>query len=196
MNFNKSSGQISKILIISAMIILVVMIVIFGVVKFINTKKKSDSKKSENSTTIIKEAPKPIYETTLSDIKFLLKSSEDLGNILNIDLSYGEDLTTTEKFIKVVVGAQNKGKNNIPQYTWDLGNIIDSDGRNFVSINDKAYYLLPKPDLCGALLKPEFNPVPCVKYYEVSKKSKGLKVMVMVVEPKKQESLIDLNLNQ
>ena len=37
---------------------------------------------------------------------------------------------------------------------------------------------LPSPNLCGALLKPAFDPTPCTKIYEVSKASTGLKIRV------------------
>ncbi len=139
---------------------------------------------------------KPIYETKIDNIKFILESSEDMGNILKSQSSYEKDLTTTERFIKVVIGAQNKGVGSIPQYSWDVGDIVDSDGRRFVNINNKAYSWLPRPDLCGALLKPEFDPIPCVKYYEISKASTKLKVIIKVTPPKQEESFIDLNLNQ
>lgn len=197
-NKSSESGQTSKIIIILALVVIVIIVIAFGVTKFIATKKQGASKSEVpgDTTTKPSEPTKPIYETTLSDIKFILESSEDLGNVLKSNVSYQKDLTTTERFIRVVIGAQNKEKNNIAQYAWNVGNIVDSDGRNFVSINDKAYSLLPKPDLCGALLKPEFEPIPCVKYYEVSKISTNLKVTVKVTVPKNKESLIDLKFIQ
>lgn len=197
MEFNKQSGQISKKLIISAIIVFVIIAIVYAVIKFISVRK-SETLKTENSSQSqneIPEVPKPVYDATLGDVKFLLKSSQNLGNILKSPSSYEKDLVTTEKFIKVIIGTQNKGKNNIAQYSWSVGNVVDSEGRNFVSINNQAYSWLPKPDLCGALLKPEFEPIPCVNYYEVSKESTGLKIVVTITTPKKQESLIDLNLN-
>lgn len=191
--FNNESGQISKVVIILALILLVLAAIIYGAINFFSTNR-SQALKPENQSETNVEPPKPVYEATIGDTRFLLESSENLGNVLKSNLSYEKDLTTTEKFIKVVIGVQNKGKNNIAQYSWEVGNIVDSSGRNFVSINDKIYSLLPKPDLCGALLKPEFDPVPCVKYYEVSKVSTGLKILLKVTQPKKQETLIDLNL--
>jgi hypothetical protein len=103
-------------------------------------------------------------------------------------------LSTTEKFIKVTVAAQNKGKVNLPQFSWDIGNLVDSDGRNFVPINEKAYYFLPQPSLCGEVLKPEFEPTPCVKLYEVSKASTNLKIMLTAsgTTSKKEAALIDI----
>lgn len=136
--------------------------------------------------------PKPVYEVQMEDIRFVLELSEELGNVLQSSQTYVTKLTTTEKFIKVTVGAQNKGKGNIAPYTWDLGNIIDSEARNFVPITNRAYAFLPQPDLCGDLLKPEFDLTPCVRIYEVSKISTGLKVEVILTSPKKDKALLDL----
>jgi len=80
----------------------------------------------------------------------------------------------------VTIGAQNKGTANIEERSWDIENIVDSDGRNFVPL--EGYSVdpwLPISNFCGALLKPEFDPVPCTKMYEVSKKSAGLKIRVI-----------------
>ncbi len=192
---NFSEGQVSRILIILALILLVVIVIVYGVTKFISTKK-SQVLETENPLVNPTEIPKPIYQAMIGDTKFLIQSSENLGNILESQLAYENDLNTTEKFIKVVIGAQNKGKNNIAQYSWEVGDVVDSEGRNFISINDRAYSWLPKPDLCGALLKPEFEPIPCVKYYEVSRVSTNLKIMVKVTQPKKEETFLDLNLTQ
>jgi len=135
---------------------------------------------------------KPVYETTVGDIKFTLESSVDLGSVLKSTKTYQKDLTTTGRFIKVIIGAQNKGKNETLQFAWEIVNIIDSDGRNFTPITNKAYSFLPQPDLCGAMLKPELAPVPCVRLYEVSKQSTGLKIEVVSESPKIGKSLLDL----
>mgnify|MGYP001596981172 CR=1 FL=1 len=193
---SRQKGAVSKTLIIAVVAVILVIIIIFIVVRFTSVNKSESSKTGNPPANGQPEPPKPVYETTLGDVRFSLGSADDLGNIIKSNLSYQNDLTTTEKFIRVVIGAQNKGKANLPQYSWDIGNIVDSEGRNFVSINDKAFYLLPRPDLCGALLKPEFAPVPCVKYYEVSKISKGLKLVIRVTQPKKEESMLDLYFNQ
>jgi len=192
---NLESGEMSKILIFLLVAVFVVIIIVYGIIKFTSGNKQKDiSNINDNSIVVTPELPSPVYNITLGDIKFSVELNENLGNTLKSQSSYVEDLVTTEKFIKVVIGAQNKGKNNVPQYSWEVGNIVDSEGRNFVSINDKAYSYVPKPDLCGAILKPEFQPVPCVKYYEVSKASKNLKIVVKITEPKK-EALLDLKAN-
>jgi len=192
---NLESGQTSKIIIILALVVLVIIVIAFGITKFV-TNKKEDASKPSNSSSVTNnppEPPKPVYEVTLGDVRFLLQSSEDLGKVIKSKSQYEKDLTTTEKFIRVVIAAQNKGKNNIAQYSWNVGNIVDSEGRNFLPIN--SYSLQPKPDLCGALLKPEFEPISCVRYYEVSKISTKLKVSVRATVPKKNDGFIDLNLN-
>ena len=125
----------------------------------------------------------PVYETKLGDIRFVFQSSIDKGNVLsaskvtNTQYAYStlKDLVTTEKFIQVTVGAQNKGFVNIESGAWDLGRIITADGRTFEPL--EGYTInpwLPTSSSCKALLKPNFDPVPCTKIYEVSKDSAGL----------------------
>ena len=93
--------------------------------------------------------------------------------------SWQKDITTTERFVKVTIGAQNQGDQNIEAQVWSLGDIVDSDGRHFTSSQYDIDSWLPQPNLCGTLLKPAFDPTPCVKIYEVSKVSKGLKIEVI-----------------
>jgi hypothetical protein len=91
-----------------------------------------------------------------------------------------ENLQTTERFIEVKIGAKNMGKVNMEDGSWDIGDIIDSEGREFVPLtNSDVRAWLPKDDLCGELLKPAFNPTACVKIYEVSRESTGLKIRVI-----------------
>ena len=202
-NFHTStqSGQIqiSKILIVVAVVVLVLIIAVYGVTSFLGIRQPTGSQTGEESQmpeTEPIEPPKPVYDTQLGDVRFLLLSAEDLGNIIKSTSQYEQDLKTTEKFIRVAVGAQNKGKSDLKGYSWDIGSIVDSEGRNFVSINDRFYYRLPKPDLCGAILKPEFEPLPCLRYYEVSKISTNLKVIIRALTPEAKESFLDLKLNQ
>lgn len=191
-HINNQSGKISKVLLILAAVVLVAIVIIFLVTRIVASRKSQDSNQNGTTTPTTQEPPKPVYEAQLEDIRFLLLTSLDLGNVLKAKSTYQRDFTTTEKFIEVVIGAQNKGKNNTEPYSWDMGNIVDSDGRNFIPITNQAYEWLPRPDLCGALLKPEFEPIPCVRIYEVSKESAGLKVEVKITGPKKQSTLLDL----
>jgi hypothetical protein len=176
MKFNASAGQASRVIIILAVVVLIMSGVVYGITRYALSRGAA---KPVSST----EIPQPVYDATIGDIKFTVDSARNMGSVLAGKASRfpnaQPDIVTTEKFIKVTVKAQNKGKNDTVQYTWDLGNIVDSEGRNFVPITEKAYSWVPFPDMCGAALKPEFEPSPCVRYYEVSKASEGLKLQVM-----------------
>ena len=62
-----------------------------------------------------------------------------------------KDLTTTEKFIKVTIGGQNKGKIDTPMNVWNLGNIIDSEGRNFIPNGHDVNPWISKENGCGEI---------------------------------------------
>ena len=171
--FNSSGGWISRTLIILAVVMFVAIIIVFVAIKFAaNVAKPKD-------TEVGTEVPEAVYETQIGDIRFLVESATNLGSVLHNPMSnYQQDVVTTEKFIKVIIRAQNKGKVNIAQYSWSLGNLVDSADRIFPS-SDQAYYFLPNPDTCGAILKPEFEPVACTRIYEVSRVSTNFKVGVV-----------------
>jgi len=177
--FNKSSGQVSRLLLVLAIVILVAAVIVYLVMRM----AEKPSKPVEEETPVIV----PIYEQTLGNIKFIFESSVNHGPTLfasqvknSVYTSYQKDLTTTENFIEVKIGAQNIGKSNIEERAWDIENIIDSEGREFVPIDDYSVTpWLPTTNLCGSLLKPAFDPTPCIKIYEVSKKSTGLKIRVL-----------------
>ncbi len=189
MQFNKSSGQASRTVIILAVIILIIAGIAYGITRFAISRKAS-------STAANNGPPQPVYDLSIGDIRFVFESAQDLGNVLYGSTSrfpnYQPNLVTTEKFIKVIVRAQNTGNNDTQQYAWDLGNIIDSAGRNFLPLTDKAYSWIPQPDLCDSVLHPEFEPTPCVRYYEVSKVSDGLKLQVTALKPNSSRSQVDL----
>lgn len=191
---NKSKGQISGILIILAIAILIVIVAVFLILK-LSANRRQVSLIPEESVI-----PEKVYDIVLGDTRFLFELAKDLGDTLTPSMSrvaYQEGVITSERFIKVIIGAQNKGKENLKRYSWEVGNIIDSDGRNFVP-STNVFYFLPHPDLCGSLLKPEFEPIPCVKIYEVSKASTELKIEVIVTDKngKKQTGLLDLDVTQ
>jgi len=191
MKFKLSSGQASKVIIIVAAVVFLLIILIYGGIMLFGKKSQTTQ---QTKTQQVPEKPKPVYEATIGNVRFVLESSTDLGRVIPSKTQFESDYTTTERFIKIVIGAQNKGKNNISDRSWDIGNIVDSEGRNFASINDKLYSILPRPDLCGALLKPEFDPLPCIKYYEVSKISRDMKIEVKVTGGKAQSSFLNLKL--
>lgn len=184
----KNKGQISRTLLIGAGAVLIIIIIVFAVIFFTRNNKTEQAKK-DSETPTIPEPPKPVYEKQIGNIYFILESSEDLGSVLKAKTQSQRDLITTEKFIRVVVAAQNKGKTSTPSYGWDIGSIIDSEGRIFDPIN--AFYFLPNPNPCGISLKPEFYPIACTKIYEVSKISEGLKIQISAKDQKDKE-LLDL----
>jgi hypothetical protein len=171
------SGQVSRLLLVLAIVVLVAAVIVYLV-----TRMAERPSIPENPDIVVENLP--IYEKTIGDIKFIFESSINHGNTLYasqaVDKDEDENLFTTENFIEVKVGAQNMGKINIEEDRWDIENIVDSEGREFVPL--KGYSInswLPEDDLCGELLKPSFDPTPCVKIYEVSKKSTGLKIRVV-----------------
>jgi len=174
------AGQASKLLLVLAVVILVAVIITFLVVKM--AEKPAQPVKPVTPTT-----PLPVYEKTLGNIRFVFESALDRGDTLKaVDIQnpqYSQkDLKVDNpgaKFIMVTIGAQNVGKTNTQQNAWTIENIVDSQGREFVPI--QGYTVspwLPNPNLCGALLKPAFDPTPCIKIYEVSKESSGLQIRI------------------
>lgn len=186
---DRQCGQVSKLLLVLAIVVFVAVIIVFIVMKATSAPPPP--------ITDEPVGPKVVYETTLGDIKFTFIEARDMGKtLLGLKSRYPDwqkDLITTEKFVIVTIGAQNKGKENIPKRVWDIGNIIDSEGRNYVPLDRTADAWQPDPNLCSALLKPEFAALPCVKIYEVSRVSTGLKIMVSAF---KKESATDYSTNE
>jgi hypothetical protein len=182
MKFNKESGQASRLLLILAVVVLVAVIIVYLVMRMAE-------KPAQPAVPKIPAVPQPVYEQQLGDIRLVFESALDKGNVLtasqiiNNQYSYNQqDLQVSNpgaKFIAVTVGGQNKGTDNTEKGAWDIQNIVDSQGRNFVPLDGYTVApWLPKDNLCGALLKPAFDPTPCMKIYEVSKASSGLKIRV------------------
>ena len=178
--FKKQSGQVSRLLLVLAIVVLVAVVIVYLVMQMAERPPAPDISDPDNGGV-----PQPSYEQTLGNIKFVFIDSVDLGSTLTSatavrKTSARDPLTTTERFVKVTVGAQNKGKMNIEERAWDIGDIIDSEGRRFVPLSGyKINSWIPEDSACGALLKPEFDPAPCTKIYEVAKISTGLKITIM-----------------
>lgn len=172
--YNKEAGQVARLFLILAIVILVAVIIVFIVMRAATAPPKPVVEQPTG--------PEILYEAQLGDVKFTFIEARDMGKVLLGSKSnrpdWQKDLTTTEKFIIVTIGAQNKGKENVPERVWDLGNIIDSEGRIYEPLGQTANPWRPDPNLCGELLKPEFAPLYCVKVYEVSRVSTGLKIVV------------------
>ncbi len=195
------SGQVARLMLSLVIVCFVAIIIAYIVIRSANKPTPPPIDPG------IEEVPKAIYETTINDIKITFQEAVNYGNTMRGSISnnpsYQKDLTSTEKFILVKIGAQNKGKVDTKQNIWDLGNIIDSEGRNFKPNNYSANPWLPKDNGCGDVLKPEFTPISCSKIYEVSKVSQGLKVEVLVSKKegddydtsKKDTILLDLIVN-
>jgi len=181
--FNKSSGQVSKLLLVLAVVVLVAVVITFLIMKMAE-------KPPAPAPTPVTTVQLPVYEQTLGKIKFVYLSALDRGNTLTVsEITNSQYLSSSQKnlvidnpgakFIEVTIGAQNTGTVNTEENSWNIENVVDSQGRNFVPL--EGYTVspwLPSPDLCGALLKPAFDPTPCTKIYEVSKESTGLKIRV------------------
>jgi len=181
--FNKSSGQASRLLLVLAVVVLVAVIITFLVIKMAERPAKP-------ATPVVATIPLPAYEQTLGNIRFVFESAIDEGGKLKASDSVSNQYTSANtkdllidnpgaKFIKVTIGAQNKGMKNTEQKAWDVENIVDSEGREFVPLTGWTITpWIPSPDLCGTLLRPAFDPTPCTKIYEVSKESTGFKIRV------------------
>jgi hypothetical protein len=182
-NFNKSSGQASRLLLVLAVVVLVAVLITFLIMKM--AEKPPAPVQQTNNPVVL-----PVYEQTLGNIRFVFESAIDKGGVLkasdiiNSQYNYSSQKdfiidNPGAKFIQVTIGAQNTGTVNTEQNAWSIENIVDSKGRNFIPL--QSYTVTPwltNPDLCGALLKPAFDPTPCTKIYEVSKESTGLKIRV------------------
>ena len=166
MEINKESGQVARLLLVLAIIIFVAAIITFLILRM--AEKPPAPAKQQTGTPIVL----PVYEQQLGNIRFVFESAIDEGAVLKASditnsqySSYSlKDLAVSNpgaKFIQVTIGAQNKGTENTEQNAWTIENIVDSQGRNFDPV--EGYQVnpwLPNPDLCGALLKPAFDPTP------------------------------------
>lgn len=183
--FNKQSGQASRMLLVLAIVVLVAVLITFLFMKMVEKPKQPDG------PAVSQPVDLPVYEKTLGDIRFIFVSAIDRGNFLKaadaVDVNYvssnskGLQISNPgAKFVQVTIGAQNVGKVNTEQNAWSIGNIIDSEGRNFIPLEGYSVQpWLPKQNLCGGVLKPAFDPSPCTKIYEVSKESTGFKIEVI-----------------
>ncbi len=191
MLFGKEKQKGISVLVIIG-IVFVAIIIVAVVFRFFIITPESTPKEEE-------EEPKPQYEVTTGNVKFIFKEAINRGDILSS--SEGEfkyhrekELTTTENFIQVTVGATNVGKENIDDREWHIKEIVDEEGRIFESMNPRETEpWLPKDNDCDAVLKPGFTPSLCTKMYEVAKVSKRLKIRVASGERgNKGEGFLDL----
>lgn len=173
-----SSGQVARTLLVLAIIVLIAI-----VISYIIIRKGEEPPPPPPTNNGI---PQPVYEETIGNIRFTFQDAINKGKVLRGSQSrypeWQKDFKTEEKFIEVVVGAQNIGKENIVANMWNIGDIIDSEGRRFVSLGEEVRNWLAEQDPCATLLKPGFSSTPCKKIYEVAEISKQLKIEVMVFD--------------
>jgi hypothetical protein len=193
MNNKKLSGQIPPIILILIGGVIVTIIIIIAI--FIITQKPKPAPVPEEL-----EKKGPVLEMNLGDIKIKLVRVEDVGNILlssaGRNPSSARDATTAEKFIKVTVSAENIGKSETNSGEWDIGEVIDGEGRKF-PYYEKFNNWLPSQNGCRSSLKPGFTPVLCTKIYEVAKISKDLRIKLISGKnslPGIKDAFIDLGL--
>jgi hypothetical protein len=188
MKINKESGQASRLLLVLAIVVFIAGIIVFLVMKMATPAPKPQA---QVNNTPVASVTGPFYTKQLNNINFIFESATDKGNILStseiISNTNGQQMQNIDadpggKFLEVTVGAQNEGKLNTSQGAWDMGNVVDSEGRNFIPLDQNVVGPWLPSQMCGALLKPAFDPVPCVKLYEVSNESTGLKITVKNME--------------
>lgn len=198
--FNKSSGQASKLLLILAIVVFIAGIMIYLVMKMATPALKPVSSATPKPTA----TPGPVYQKQLNDINFVFESAVNRGSLLS-----GSDIINSNQFgapqsvsadpggsfLQVTIGAQNEGQANTAEGEWDIGNIVDSQGRNFIPMdNNVVGAWLSSQNACNVLLRPAFEPVLCTKIYQVSDKSTGLKITIQNKQKGKKAttSLLDL----
>ena len=177
--FNKSSGQVSRLLLVLAIIVFVAIIIVYLVVRMAEQPAKPKGPTPPPPVQL------PVYEKQLGDIRFVFESAQDRGQVLKAADAVGtnkKDLDISNpgaKFVEVTVGAQEKGTAESVQSAWSLGNIVDSQGNVYQPLQKYAVGpWTPAINQCGQILQPEFDPSPCTQIYEVSAQSTGFKVMV------------------
>src|SRR3989344_4220460 len=115
--FKHSRGATSTILLVLGVVLIIVIVVVYIVIRT-GAIKNAGTKPATTEETVTGPPP-PVYDTNIGDVKFIFIQAQDLGNNLTSpNKSFSSNLTTTEKFIKVTIGAQNVGKLNIAQQSW------------------------------------------------------------------------------
>ena len=199
-----SSGGVAQILLVILAVITIAVVVFVFVSDNSKKSKEEETKEEKKQEEEVKkdeqkEQKKNPKQITIGDIKFQLVKAVDRGNVLKAPMiehngqyiSRGENFITTEKFVQVTISARNIGTTDIAG-SWNIGEIIDSEGRVF-NPSDKANAWLPDKNNCRSILKPGFTPSKCTKIYEVAKISKDMKVRVMgvLVAPKSTEQPVE-----
>jgi len=198
-NKNREGGQASGLILILAIVILIA-----GIVVYLVMKMAEPTSKPRVLATTPTATPEPVYQKQINDINFVFESAVNKGKVLSIsDIVNNDQFGTSQPvnadpggvFMQVTIGAQNEGRVNTAQDEWDIGNIIDSQGRNFIPLDSSIVGpWISSQNACNVLLRPAFEPVLCTKIYMVSDKSTGLKIVVQNKQKSKTagSSLLDL----
>lgn len=174
---SNSSGKGALFLILGVVVIVVVVLVIVTTV--VRSPKETGPSEPEKG-----EMPELVHEVVIGDIKFNFIKAEDMGNTLKCEdrtspptiCREEHDFTTTDKFIRVEITAQNIGLYDLRRGSWKTRELVDSEGRVFNSAGARRW--IPEESDCGVLLKPLFQPTSCTEIYAVAERSIGLKVRV------------------
>jgi len=189
--FLKQKGA-SALIIIG--VVLVAIIIVAVAVKLLMGPAEEPEEEKEP------EESKPQYEVTIGNVKYLFEQAIDEGGVLEKEDGNFEDwrdpydAKSTDKIIKVTIKARNVGKVNINGRSWNVGEMVDSEGRIFEPERQADFRpWLPENNKCNVLLKPGFTPSSCTKIYEVAEVSKDLKVRVITnIDNKEEYDFIDL----
>jgi len=197
-NYSNSSGKGALFLIIG-----IVAVVVIALVVATTVLRSPEAPEDEIIEVVKGEMPEPVYELVVGDIKFSFIEAKEMGNILRCQersvvprtCRPQYDLSTTDKFIKVKITAQNVGRDNIARGSWGIEELIDSEERIFYPPHrDGARHWVPEESECGALLRPGFTPTSCIQIYEVADRSIGLRVGVSGQVDRDKQHFLDLDL--
>jgi hypothetical protein len=177
-NISKSTGKISKgLLILGGIIVVIILIAITG-----GGEKKPTTAPEKVSPVLEKTFQgKPVYsidqEVILKEIRWKIIDVNDRGNVFDINESkyfepiptapeLAKPLTTEGKFIEVVIEVENVGKEErpIPKPI----KLVDDKERKFESHIIPTSWVEKLEKQCDISLKPGFGACQYVEIYEVA----------------------------
>ncbi len=174
-NINKEKG--AGVLLVFGVIFVVIIVGILIVNVMVSPPEDDNGEKEEED---VFEAQ---YEVMAGNMKFIFKEAIDMGSVLRTGNPRSEDLVTTERFIKVTIGAVNEGTNSIAGRDWEVEKIIDEEGRIFEPLREfNVREWLPEDNGCHTIVHPGFSPKRCTQIYEVANISERLKAKVVSSE--------------
>lgn len=115
-------------------------------------------------------------DLTLDGIRWRAIEVQEIGTLLEGDNEWTEDVTTTGKFVRVLINVENK--RNEPDTGYEAPALVDGQGRRFRAYDERFFYI-PEEQSCYI---ENFNPnLPrdCMEIYEVAGDSTGLYKLVV-----------------